>query len=192
MCSSPADMRQKCHHNHFKGNITNVSQLIINKITCFHSWCQIIYVSNYIGTIKITKNTHGKNILEIQTTTYVRNVQCVSSNITCTIHHGSKRTCILFSTVKYRASDLYCRYESVRLSVFCSTTRDRLLYTLRPTVAHVGKIKGCTLFVDELKHPTFHFNIGDYHVIESVVCKRFEYLFPDPANLFRFSGCLPF
>jgi len=62
-------------NNNIKGNITNVSKLIINKITCFHSWCQIIYyVSNYIGTIKITKNTHGKNILEMKLMSEMFNV----------------------------------------------------------------------------------------------------------------------
>ena len=39
----------------FKENITNVSQLNTEKITCIQTWCQI----NYIGKIKI-KNTHGE------------------------------------------------------------------------------------------------------------------------------------
>jgi len=34
--------------------------------------------------------------------------------------------------------------------------------------------------------------LGDCHMMELVVLKRFEYLLPDPLNLLRFSGYLPF
>jgi len=61
-----------------KKNITNVSQLILIKITGVQTWCQInYYVSNNIGKIKITKNTHGKIILERQTTTESEKVRRV-------------------------------------------------------------------------------------------------------------------
>ena len=62
----------------FKGNISKVSQIIIIKITGVQTWCQInYYVSNYIGKIKINKNTHGKIILERQTTTESEKVRRV-------------------------------------------------------------------------------------------------------------------
>ena len=73
----------------FYGGTTNVSQLIIEKITCIKPWYQInYYISNYIGKI-YKRNTHGNTILELQKNTDVRKVRCVSTNIASNIQHGS-------------------------------------------------------------------------------------------------------
>jgi len=98
-------------------------------------------------------------------------------------------TCVLSSTVKYRARDLCCQYKSARISVFLlyNPGSGTLYYTANDGTSKAAR---CSLLSWNVRRSILV--LGDCHVIELVVCKRFEYLLPDPPNLLRFSGCLPF
>ena len=76
---------------------------------------------------------------------------------------------VLFNTVQNAHTVFYRKLPSKRpvlpirncTSQCSSALQPEVVYfMLRPTAARVENIKGGTLFVGELKRPTFHFNTG--------------------------------